>query len=373
MFLVMVSLHEFGHFSVAKLLGFKVLEYAIGFGPTIFKRQKGETQYSIRAIPLGGYCKFEGDGEDSDDPRAFCNQKAWKRILVIIAGGFSNVLLGFVIMLVVVGATSPMLTNTIDSIVENSYLEQVGVMPGDKLVKINGKHVSFYDDITLYRSEFKADEDAQITVERDGKKIDFTIRPSEQVITVKYLDDHIEYTSAVNGAATTETIPYSDENPKNDELVGQTETSTGYIIGFSPASEDVTFFNIWGQAWNETKFVVKLVYQSLWGLVTGKVGIDAMSGPVGIVSEVNNAVNSGSRSWLYVLNLVALLTINLGIFNLLPIPALDGGRLVFLIVELIRRKPVPPEKEGAVHVIGFMLLFALILFISFNDIMRLIR
>ena len=374
MFLVMVSLHEFGHFSVAKLLGFKVLEYAIGFGPTIFKRQKGETQYSIRAIPLGGYCKFEGDGEDSDDPRAFCNQKAWKRILVIIAGGVSNVILGFVLMLFVVGMASPMRTNVVDSIVPNSYMEQVGVMQGDEIIRINGKHIASYDDITLAKSTFQLNKDIDITVKRGRERLNVTLRPSEQVVTVKYLDDRIETVSTVNGVEEEpEVIMYSDEIPRDEEMVGKTTTSTGYIMGFAAGIEDVNAKNIWGHAFNKTIFVVKLVYQSLWGLVTGEVGIDQMSGPVGIVSEVHEVVNSGVYRWLNILNLVALLTINLGIFNLLPIPALDGGRLVFMIVELIRRKPVPPEKEGAVHAIGFMLLFALILFISFNDIMRLIR
>ena len=134
----------------------------------------------------------------------------------------------------------------------------------------------------------------------------------------------------------------------------------------------MTFFNIWGEAWNQTRFVVKLVYTSLWDMITGEVGMEQMSGPVGIVNEVNTAVNSGSKSWLYVLNLIALLTINLGVFNLLPFPALDGGRLFFMIVELIRRKPIPPEKEGTVHAIGMLLLLLLVVVISFNDIMRLI-
>lgn len=372
MFLVMVSLHEFGHFIVGKLLNFKVLEYAIGFGPAIFKRQKGETQYSLRVFPLGGYCKFDGEDSESEDLRAFSNQSVWKRILVVAAGGISNIILGFLIFIVVVAATSPMLTNTVDSVVEHSYIEDAGIQPGDKIIKINGKKVNFYDDITLYTSDFTKDTDASVTVKRDGEKLDFTIRPTEQVITYTYTEDGIEVSSNVNGYETKELVPYSEENPKGAIDVGEVQSVTRYIIGFSPVQEDVTFLNVWGQAWNETRFVVKLVYQSLWGMVTGKIGVDQMSGPVGIVSEVNNAVNSGSRSWLYVINLVALLTINLGVFNLLPIPALDGGRLFFMIIELIRRKPIPPEKEGMVHAIGMLLLFALIIFVSFNDIMRLI-
>ena len=166
--------------------------------------------------------------------------------------------------------------------------------------------------------------------------------------------------------------PYSDSLPKDNSLIGKTETIERLIIGFVPAQENVTVFNIWGEAWNQTRFVVKLVYNSLWQMITGRIGVDQMSGPVGIVKEVNTAVNSGSTSWLYVLNLTALLTINLGVFNLLPVPALDGGRLFFILIELITRKKIPPEKEGMVHGIGFMLLMAFIIFVSFNDIMKLI-
>ncbi|MCC8169167.1 MAG: site-2 protease family protein [Oscillospiraceae bacterium] len=290
MFLVMVSLHEFGHFAVGKLLDFKILEYSIGFGPAIFSRQWGETKYSLRAVPLGGYCKFEGEDTKSEDSRAFSNRAVWKRILVVAAGGIMNVILGFLIFIVIVFATSPILTNTIETVVEHSYIEDAGILPGDEIIKINGKNVNFYDDITLYTSDFTKDTDAQITVKRGGEKLEFTIRPTEQIITYTYGEDGIEVSSAVNGYEETELVPYSDENPKDDSMIGEVQTSTRYIIGFSPRREDVTVFNVWGQAWNETKFVVKLVYRSLWEMVTGKIGVDQMSGPVGIVSEGNSAV-----------------------------------------------------------------------------------
>ena len=178
--------------------------------------------------------------------------------------------------------------------------------------------------------------------------------------------------TTVNGITGEENhVPYSEDVIKNDELIGKTETVTRYIIGFTPAQKDINIFNVWGEAWNETKFVVKLVYQSLWQIITGKIGIREMSGPVGIVNEVNTAVNSGSMSWLYVINLVALLTINLGVFNLLPIPALDGGRILFVLWEMITRKRVPPDKEGIIHAIGMGLLLLLVLFISFSDILKL--
>lgn len=372
MFLVMVSLHEFGHYIVARLLNFKILEYAIGFGPAIFKSKKTEIQYSVRCIPLGGYCKFEGEDAQSEDPRAFNNQAVWKRMLVVMAGGVFNIILGFILFLIIVPMASPMLTNVVNTVVENSYIEQAGIQPGDEIIEINGHKISFYNDISLYTQNFKKDEEAEITVKRGNEKLTFNIQPTEQIITETYTDSGIEYVDSINGHEKSEFYEYSDDIQKDDSKIGSTTTTTRYIIGFSPKQENVTFLNVWGEAWNETRFVVKLVYQSLWGMVTGKVGVDQMSGPVGIVSEVNNAVNSGSNAWLYVLNLIALLTINLGVFNLLPIPALDGGRLFFMIVEFIRRKPIPPEKEGMVHAIGMMLLLALVIFVSFNDIMRLI-
>ena len=374
MFLVMVSLHEFGHFITAKIMDFKILEYSIGFGPAVWHSKKSEIQYSIRAIPFGGYCKFEGEDEASEDKRAFSNQPVWKRIIVVAAGGIFNIILGFVLFLFIVPAGSPVSTNVIDEVVENSYIEEQGIMPGDEVVEINGKHVSFYNDISLYTQDFTAGEECELVVKRDGEKLRFTFRPSESVTSYTYTEEGIEVTSSVNGVSEdTVFYKYGEGAQRDDSRIGTTETVTRLIIGFRPQQEDINALNVWGEAWNQTKFVVKLVYNSLWQLVTGRAGMDQMSGPVGIVSEVNNAVNSGSQSWLYVLNLTALLTINLGVFNLLPIPALDGGRLLFMLIELIRRKPIPPEKEGLVHAVGFLLLIALIIFVSFNDIMRLIR
>lgn len=372
MFLVMVSLHEFGHYIVARILDFKILEYAIGFGPAIFKKEKNSILYSIRVIPFGGYCKFEGEDEESTDPRAFSNRPVWRRILVVAAGGVFNIILGFVLFAAMMPSLSPVLTNEVASVVENSYLQDAGVMSGDKIIEINGKNIDFYNDISLYTSTLSGDEKIDLTIKRDGKKLKLDIMPSQQKVIYNYLDEGVEYISSINGEEEKKLIPYSDKLQKQNDLIGKSETQTRYIIGFTPAQQEITALNILPNAWNNTKFVVKLVYTSLWDMVTGKVGMEQMSGPVGIVNEVNNAVSQGDDSWLYVLNLMALLTINLGVFNLLPFPALDGGRLFFMIVELIRRKPIPPEKEGVVHAIGMLLLFGLIIFISFSDIMKLI-
>ncbi|HIT86100.1 MAG TPA: site-2 protease family protein, partial [Candidatus Ornithomonoglobus intestinigallinarum] len=241
----------------------------------------------------------------------------------------------------------------------------------DEIVELNGKHIDFYNDITLYRSEMSPDKENIVTIKRNGEKLDVPVMLSEQKTTVRYNEDYIEYTTEINGFPEISRIEYSEDVPKDESLVGTEDSATQYIIGFSPTSEEITFGNIWGYAWSETKFVVKLVYKSLWGLVTGEVGMDQMSGPVGIVTAINDAVTQETDRWLYVFNLAAILTINLGIFNLLPLPALDGGRLLFMIIEFVRRKPIPPEKEGMVHAIGMLLLFAFVIFVSFNDIMRL--
>lgn len=373
MFLVMISLHEFGHFITAKLMDFKILEYAIGFGPAIWKSKKSEIQYSLRVVPFGGYCKFEGEDEDSLDKRAFSNQAVWKRIIVVAAGGVFNVILGFILFLVIISQTSPMVTNHVDSVVENSYISEEGLMSGDEIIRINGKKVNFYNDITLYTQEFTENTECDLVIKRDGEKKILSFKPTKSTFEYKYTDSGVEVTEFINGVKADEDFyEYDEDIVKDEEKVGTEERVERLIIGFVPVKEDVTIFNIWGEAWNQTRFVVKLVYNSLWQMITGKVGVDQMSGPVGIVQEVNTAVNSGSSSWLYVLNLTALLTINLGIFNLLPVPALDGGRLFFMLIELITRKKIPPEKEGLVHSIGFMLLIALIIFISYNDIMKLI-
>lgn len=372
-FLVLVSIHEFGHFIVAKSLGFSILEYAIGFGPVLFKKESKGTLYSIRALPLGGYCKFTGDTEETEnDPGAFNRQKLWKRFLVIVAGAVFNVILGFIIFIIMVSFSSPIYTNTVDSVVEHSYLAEAGVQPGDEIIRINGKKIDFYQDITLYTSSISNDAAIDVQVKRDGEKLNFQVKPSKRETSTTYTEQGIEIDSSMNGYSEKQIYPYNNDTVlRQEDKIGTTETATRYLIGFTPRSEKVTPLNIIPEAYYYTKFVVKLVYNSLWDMIRGAVSVDQLSGPVGVVSEVNNAVHSGSQSWLYVLNLAALLSINLGVFNLLPIPALDGGRLLFLLIEWIRRKPIPPEKEGMVHGIGMLLLLLLIVLISFNDIMRL--
>ncbi|MBS7299324.1 MAG: site-2 protease family protein [Eubacteriales bacterium] len=371
-FLVMVSIHEFGHFFVAKLCGITVTEYAIGMGPAILKKQIGETLYSLRLLPIGGFCAMEGEDGESDSERAFCNQKLWKRFLVVVAGAVLNVLLGFVIFVIISVQNAPFATNTIESLDERSYMYQAGVMPGDKIVEINGRNISFYRDITLYKSEIDSVEEVEMTVKRDGKKLEFTFPLSELSGNRVYNENSLTETTTMNGITETKEYAYTEGTQIPPEIIGKEVPVSGMMLGFSPRLEELGFVSLINEAYCNTKFVVKLLYKSLWDLVSGKAGIEQVSGPVGIVDAVNTAVHSEVMPWLNVLSLAALLTINLGVFNLLPLPALDGGRILFMLFELVRGKPVPPEKEGLIHGIGLILLLIFAAIISFKDIMMLL-
>ena len=372
-FLVMISLHEFGHFIMAKSLGVKVLEFAVGMGPAIIKKQGKETLYSLRIFPVGGYCKLEGEDEKTDDVRAFCNQKLWKRFLVVVAGAVLNIFLGFILLLFINGNASEIATTKIERVVDGSYLSETDIKAGDEIVKLNGKTINFYPDIAFYCDGLKEGQDIEITVKRDGKEITKTLKPSVDETTIYYGENEATITSSINGGEGVTTVSgYNDKEAVKD-YIGKTVSEKRIIIGFNPKIEKLGFLNNVEYSFHYTGFVVKMVYKGLIDLVTGKAGIEQVSGPVGIVDAVNKTVNSGKYWFINILSLTVLLTINLGVFNLLPLPALDGGRIFFMIVELLRGKPVSAEKEGMVHAIGLMLLLGLAVVISFKDVFMLIK
>lgn len=372
-FLVLISFHEFGHFIVSKAVGVKVLEFAVGMGPAIFKKQGKETLYSVRILPIGGYCKLEGEDEKTEDVRAFCNQKLWKRFLVVVAGAVVNLILGFLIFVVMIAGNGSIVTREIGEIDHRGPLYQTQARVGDEIVAINGKNIHIYDDIRLYSQDFQPEKPVELTLKRDGEKFNVTITPRMMEEKYQYQADGVRIFTTMNGQTEESFLLYAPEDMELvQDHIGKEYVSQSLKIGYTAQEEDVTAWNIIPEAYHSAGFVVRLVYQSLWDLVRGAGSVDDLSGPVGIVSAVNTAVNAPEQNVLQVLNLVALLTINLGIFNLLPLPALDGGRLFFLLIELVRRKPVPAEKEGMVHAIGMLLLLAFALFISFNDIMRLL-
>ncbi|MBR4721335.1 MAG: site-2 protease family protein [Clostridia bacterium] len=371
-FLVMITLHEFGHFASAKLLGVKVLEFSVGMGPHLIKHQGKKTLYALRLLPIGGYCRLEGEDGESDDPEAFSNQKLWKRFVIVASGAVINLLLGFVLFAVVVKMLSPVATNVIEKIDSRSYLAESGVAEGDKIVEVNGHKIGIYNDIALYMGELDENtKNAEIVVRRGGKKLKYNFVPSMSETTVKYGETSAEISDTVNGITEISTVEYgATEIP--GELVGKTYSDKRYIIGFTAKREEITALNIIPEAWKYTVYVIKSIFVAIKDMIFGKTGLSSLSGPVGVATVISEAVNSGRNSLLNILFIVAILTVNLGIFNLLPLPALDGGRLFFMIIELIRRKPVPPEKEGMVHTIGLVLLLILAAAVCYSDIMKLI-
>lgn len=330
-FCAIIFIHELGHFVAAKLVGVTVHEFSIGMGPKIFGFNKNKTDYSIRILPIGGYVKLEGEDGESDDEGALCNKKPWQKFAVLFAGGFMNFVLGFLIF-VFITANSSITSNIIDTTLDGYSMQAVGFMPGDKIVAMeaNGKtqKIRSYNDITLFNIKH-GEINANITVERNGEKI------------TKYVE-----------------VKASEDGRK--------------IFGFSPKILPNTFKNVIVASLDRSVFVVKLVFLSLLWLITGKAKLSEVSGPVGIVSEINTTVSQGSFvGFLSTLSLAGLISINLGVMNLLPLPALDGGRIVFVIIEKIIGHKISADKEGFVHFIGFALLMALMIFVTFSDILKL--
>ena len=326
---VLIFVHELGHFLTAKSFNILVHEFSIGMGPAIFKRKKGETQISLRALPIGGYVKLEGEDGDSDNPRAFCKAKPWKRILVLVAGAAMNILLGFLIYIIIFSFAPKIPTPVVNKtdVFDNSPAAEAGILPGDVITAINGSKVNIYGDVSLdlYLNGQKGNEPIDITVKRNGEKLLFRLTPK-----------------AENGR---------------------------YLIGFEPKLEKPDFKNVMHNAFYNTIFIVKAVYVSLKELIFGRVSMNEISGPVGIVGEISEAAKYGI---LDVLSLAALIAVNLGVMNMLPFPALDGGRVLFVLLEMLRGgRKLKPEVEGYFHMIGFLLLIALMLFVTYSDLSKL--
>lgn len=331
-FSLIVFVHELGHFIAAKAFGVNVMEFAVGMGPALWKKQGKETLYSIRAIPMGGFCKMEGEDEDTGTDRAFSRKKPLPKIIILCAGAAMNVLLGFLIVVIIVTASAAesggIASVTVDSVNPEAQASEF-LKPGDKIVKVNDTTVHIRRDISFELSEAGGGES---TVEfiRDGERHKEVFKPME--------------------------VTYADG-------------SIGYAIGFNVAVKKTGVLSVLHESFYQTIWMVKLVFVSLGMLIGGKAGLNDMSGPVGVVSAMNTAAQSGILNFLF---FGAFLTVNIGVMNLLPLPALDGGRTVFALLELIFRKKVPAEKEGVVHLIGFALLIALMIFVTWNDIVKLI-
>ncbi len=365
-FTAMVFIHEFGHFIFAKIFKIKVLEFSIGMGPAIFKKQAKETLYSIRCLPLGGFCRMEGEEETSDDAGSFSNAVWWKKFIVVIAGAVLNIVLGFALLLCVQGSYSTIRTPVIDNLTPEANMASQGFLPGDRIIKLNDSKINIFEDVSFFLDRVKGSP-VRVTVKRGGETITKTVVPTKRVIELEYLEDKTNMKIYLNDVLSEET---SAEATKQKEYIGKTATQTDYILGFETKAVGNNFKNVFSRSFFMTGFYVKMVYVSLFELITGQVPANQISGPIGIVNVIDEA---SKFDFIFLLEILALLTINLGVMNLLPIPALDGCKLIVILIEAITRKKIPPEKEGIINLIGFAILIGITIFATYNDIVRLFQ
>lgn len=337
---VIIIIHETGHFIAAKSFGVKVNEFSIGMGPRLFGWGKGETAYSLRLLPIGGFVSMEGEDDASPDPRAFGQKPAWQRLIIICAGAFMNLVLGFIVLVVVTSFSGGITTTEVAGFFEDTApSHQSGLEVGDKIIKVNGMSV-FCDADISYQFQIDEDRTFEMTVIRGGEKL---VLPE---VTF-------------------------------DGTVSE-DGGSGLVIDFYVVGEKVNPFTVLSYSGRKFVSVGRMIWLSLFDLIRGRFTINDLSGPVGIVGAIGDVVGSTAKGVAFgemILNLmsfVVFISINVGIFNLLPIPALDGARAFFIIVEMIRRKPIDPRREGLVHFVGLVLLFGLMAVVTVLDIIKLI-
>ena len=340
-FCLMIIIHEMGHFFAAKACGMKVSEFSLGMGPRLLKIQGKETLYTIKLLPLGGSVQL-GEDEESDDPRSFRNKPVWQRMIVLAAGPVMNLVLGVLICAVVIIVSGIVITPEIAKFSENSVSSQY-LQAGDEIVSINGHSIWSSMDISyaLQNKAMKAGDDEKFI------QYNFVVNRNGETVTL-------------------ENVPFATK---------KTENGNSIDLDFIVRAYKLDFGNVFVYSFREAAFYGRLVWLSLIDLISGTYGLNDLSGPVGTVSAISQTATSGATfkaNAVNFLSMIAFITVNLGLMNLLPIPALDGSRIIFLIIELIRRKPMKPEHEGIVHFVGFAALMLLMLVITFNDIVKLV-
>lgn len=325
MFLFLILIHEFGHFIVAKKSGIKVNEFAVGMGPRIYSKKKGETTYSLNLFPIGGYCAMEGEDEDSNDPRSFNNSPAKSRFFTILAGPMTNfIFAGLVFALII--ASVGISTNKVGGFVEDSPAKASGIKEGDEIIKIGENDIKHFEEVSPALSAYYEDgknkgKSIPVKVLRKEKEIDFDLKPK-----------------------------FEEGRP---------------VLGFYSKLEKSGFFKSMGLGFAELGKNIKSIFSVLKGLFTGAISFSALSGPVGVVKELGNQASQGIFNLLY---FFAYISVNLGFFNLLPIPALDGSKILTSLYEMILKKPVNKNIEQKATIVGFVLLLGLIFVVTIKDI-----
>lgn len=327
----LIFTHELGHYLAARAFKVGINEFAIGMGPKLFSRISKKTgiRYSLRLLPIGGYVSMVGEDEESDREDALNKKSWWKRFIIVSAGAVMNILCAIVAMFIMLSMSEGYATTTVNQYrFEESVIADSGILPGDKIVKVGDSKISTFYDLS-YAILHDGVEPLDITVERDGQTLVF------------------------------------------EDIVFETEFDTIQIgvMDFYTTYEKMSLGALITQAFGQSFSTVKIIYDSLLDLVTGRYGMEAVSGPVGTVEVITDAVDYGVSYFLYIFVFISM---NLGIFNLLPIPALDGGRLVFILVEAVRRKPIKPEHEGYVHFAGLVLLLLFMVFVTVKDVIKII-
>ena len=324
MFCVLIFIHELGHFIAAKKCGVKVNQFALGMGPAIWKKQKGETEYSLRVFPIGGFCAMEGEDEESNDPRAFNQKKPWQKCVIAFAGPFMNAVLALVLMCIITFISgSP--TTTVGKLETNSPAVKAGLEEGDRLLKVNETKINKWEDVSKALKGTKEGQKIDIVVDRSGET---------KIITTSLMK--------------------SDDGRVIIGINSKLERGLGSAI--------VTGFK-------GTCSLTSQMYAMIKQLFTGQVPVSELSGPVGIVYVVNKSASMGLMYFIY---LMAMLSLNLAVVNLLPLPALDGGRIVLTVIRKITGKVITDEMEAKINLIGIVLLLTLMVYVTWNDIFKFI-
>lgn len=434
LFELIIFIHEFGHFITAKKSGIKVNEFSLGMGPKIFSFGKGETKYSLRVFPIGGFCAMEGEDEESPEPRAFNNAKVWKRMIVVIAGAVMNIILGFVLMFVVVVQQDSYSSTEVQSFPATSFSSCTGLQSGDVIKEINGYGISTSMDfnypistaelktvdgstLEIYKEDcgnnlynmavsLVQDKNNKLSDEQVSKVNELLSKSTNEIVKAKSKEDafsvYENYYKKINDACGIKdykvekiveketrkryTADILVERNGEEKLLKNVHFFTyttkdnsdpQVSIDFYVKPIDKTIGSVLSQTFKQTISTCKMIYASLGGLLTGKFGLKDMSGPIGIASAVTTVASESLASGFMsavnsIIYVMMIITVNLGLFNMLPFPALDGGRFVFLIIEAIRGKSVPRKVEAIVNGIGMGLLILLMILITANDIFKLI-